>query len=45
MIRTLEQSLEEALSAVHKLLEQDSSKNMPLLSLTTSFVQFRESDC
>ena len=33
MIRTLEQSLKEALEAVHKLLVQDSSKEMPLLSL------------
>ena len=34
MIKTLSQSLEEALDAIHKLLEQDSLKDMPLLSLT-----------
>lgn len=34
MLRTLEQSLKEALEAVLKLLEQDSSKEIPLLSLT-----------
>lgn len=34
MIKTLMQSLEEALKAIHKLLEQDSTKNMPALSLT-----------
>jgi transposase len=34
MIKTLTQSLEGALEAIHKLLEQDSAKNMPALSLT-----------
>jgi transposase len=34
MIKTLMQSLEGALEAIHKLLEQDSAKNMPALSLT-----------
>ncbi|HOT59695.1 MAG TPA: IS110 family transposase [Spirochaetales bacterium] len=34
MIKTLTQSLEGALDAIHKLLEQDSAKNMPALSLT-----------
>lgn len=34
MIKTLMQSLDGALKAIHKLLEQDSEKDMPLLSLT-----------
>ena len=34
MIKTLTQSLDEALEAIHKLLEQDSKKDMPTLSLT-----------
>lgn len=34
MIKTLTQSLEGALEAIYKLLEQDSAKNMPALSLT-----------
>jgi transposase len=34
MIKTLMQSLEEALKAIYKLLEQDSKKAMPVLSLT-----------
>ena len=34
MIKTLMQSLDEALEAIHKLLEQDSKKEMPMLSFT-----------
>ena len=34
MIKTLMQSLDGALKAIHKLLKQDSEKDMPLLSLT-----------
>lgn len=38
MIKTLTQSLEGALKAIHQLLEQDSSKDMPLLSLTIAIL-------
>ena len=34
MIKTLMQSLDEALEAIHKLLEKDSKKEMPMLSFT-----------
>ena len=34
MIKTLSQLLENALDAIHELIEQDSQKDMPLLSLT-----------
>lgn len=34
MIRTLMQSLDGALEAIYKLLEQDSARDMPLLSFT-----------
>ena len=38
MIRTLTQSLDEALEAIHRLLEQDSKKEMPTLSLTVNIL-------
>jgi transposase len=34
MIKTLMQSLDEALEAIYRLLEQDSKKDMPVLSFT-----------
>jgi transposase len=34
MVKTLSQLLENALDAIHELLEQDSQKDMPVLSLT-----------
>ncbi|MGI6102754.1 MAG: IS110 family transposase [Bacillota bacterium] len=34
MIKTLMQSLDEALEAIYRLLEQDSKKDMPILSFT-----------
>ena len=34
MIKTLMQSLDEALEAIYRLLEQDSKKDLPVLSFT-----------
>ena len=34
MIKTLMQSLDEAVEAIHELLDKDASKDMPVLSLT-----------